>query len=324
MKDLGLSDLVEISETLSQGLQAGKDLRGILKWLEVNASSPRIKEAAGALLVSSKTTHWEESLQSQKESWKKVEARLLIEILAQSRKGHLHLSQLLNVFSHSLRMVIKLEQRQKSLLFIPRFQAGISVFVAFLFGVILPFCSSELFPSFWQLGRSDLFFVGFGGVAIGLILLYWMSLKPRQNFQQILQMVFFWVFLSVLIQSGLDLISAWRRTLCILNFPPKLRILFNPLNANVDGLQKFLEKLEICAPSLWRRSLVGLRWAYANGIGLSSFLKETAQTQSEEIFYKWDDEIRRLSVLSVLPISFFIFPSVMFLLLGPRLLEMLQ
>jgi len=324
MNRLGTEDLIDLSDALHLGLLAGKDLQTSLGWLEINAVSKSARDFCSRLRKLARTTNWEESLLLLEIERSRPEQRIFVEILSQSRKGSLHLSQLLKVFSGSIKMLNKLQKRQRSLLFVSKFQAGVGLFTAILFGIILPILSPTLFPSFAHFGRLDLGLVGFSGILIGFVALYWMGLKPKRNFQDILHRVFFWIFLSVFIQSGMDLNSAWQKSVLALNFPPDIRDKFDLRKANFEGFGKFIEELETTLPMDWRKGLVGLRWVHSQGFGLSSYLKDLAHDQSEEVFFRWDDEIRKLSTLSILPMTLFIFPSVMFLLVGPRFLEILQ
>ncbi len=316
-------DLLQLGQAFEFGLKGGRDTATILRWLSQESSSVRVRDFCIRVTTSARVDSLEKALEREKSLSTELLTILFIEILQQSQRGTHHLSQLLENYLKTLRITSKLEKQRKSLLFVPKFQAIVGLIVACLFSFILPTLWPELFPSFLSSGRWELFMLGVCGVLLGVYSLHLMCRRPERHMASMIQSVYFLQFMALMTQGGLDFVSAWTKSLQIIPFPPSLKTAFEPSSSRVLSMADFLDEKRKAAPESWRPLLAGLSWVVSSGQGISGYLKSSSEIWGEEIALQWEDEIRKLSALSVLPLSFLVFPASMFLLVGPHFLELM-
>jgi hypothetical protein len=210
--------------------------------------------------------------------------------------------------------------QMKSLMFLPRFQALIALAIVLLFVAVLPLISPLMFPTFLQMKRFDLFVIGVAGVALGFVVLWWLSIKPERRLNDLLSQQFLFFFLATFVRTGMDLASAWSEAVSA-SCTGDLRDQLTPAEGvRAKSFKEFISELIPTTSAPMARNLVGLLWILPTGLGLSDFLQSCAESEAERLLFAWEDEVRRLSVVSILPLSLLIFPSAVFLLAGPQVL----
>lgn len=323
-KALMPKDLQRISQYLLMGLRSGKDMISILKWAATHDSSAMTREYLNYLTLEIRFDNQLEVFEKNKRESLNLFQKLFFEILLQSQRGSSHVSGLIEVFIEILRRVQRLQKQAQSLLFVPRFQAIVGLSVALLFALVLPWVWPDLFPSFLLVGRADLFCTGMGGALLGVWVLRMMCQRPQRHFEDLLQTTFFFQFMTIFVQSGSDFMTSWSRSVSAIPFRADLKKALSPQAATVQTVHDFLTEKREVVPSKWKDLMTGLLWATSTGQGLSNYLRASANAQADEISFEWEDEIRKLTALSVLPLSFIVFPAAMFLLVGPRFLELMS
>ncbi|MDB5037625.1 MAG: hypothetical protein JWQ35_1153 [Bacteriovoracaceae bacterium] len=316
-------DLVRISTMMEVGLKSGRDWISILEWISKSDHKIKIRDHLRGLLRRLKIDSLENTLLEEREKSPDLLWKMFVEILLQANRGSLHLSNLFKSFSEIGRSVIQLRRKEKSLLFIPRFQSCTSLLMTLGFAWGFPLMAPGLFPTFLTLKRPDLFYGGLGIILIGFILLHWLCSRPRRTLGPLLSTSFFFYFLSVHVESGLDLVSSWYRSLEAVPLPENLKQRLSRPGLGVESMESFLLDLSTKLKGSWPGILTGLIWAKNSGIGLSRFLKEISDKETERLLFSWEDEIRKLTMISLLPLAILVFPGTMFLLVGPQLLELM-
>ncbi|MBN8554205.1 MAG: hypothetical protein J0L93_02075 [Deltaproteobacteria bacterium] len=319
---LKTSDLVRTAGSLELGLRAGRDWISILKWISMNDPKEDVRVYFRFLCHKLKFEAIENVLRSEKELSRDLTWILFIEILLQAHRGSQHLSQLFQTFSKTSYSIQQLKQKEISLLFVPRFQTWAALLLTVAFTIALPMLAPEYFPTFITLKRYDLFAAGFGYLGLGFCLLQWMCIRPRRHLRPMLNLTFFFYFLSLFIESGLDFSSAWYRAVGTVDFDHRIRSLLQKSGLNVETSEDFLKNLQSQLQAPWPEILNGLLWAKTSGVGLSNYLKSISEKEGERLTALWEDEIRKLTMTSLIPLGLVIFPATLFLLVGPQMLQL--
>ncbi len=317
-----IADLRRLSSGMEMGIRSGRDWRSILQWLSLKDSSSDLRKFLSELTKKLEFATEEEVFRSEKSKVNDLCLKMFFEILLQSQKGVTHFSQLFNRYASILTAVEKLKRQEKSLLFVPQFQAWMALLTTLFFTFALPFLVKGMFPSFILLGRFDLFAIGVFIILVGLGLLLWLCSLPRRHLKPLLSKVFFFYFLSIYIESGLDLISSWNLAREATQVDSKLKISLHPGNIQIDRFDESLEKWARQLSNGWPEVLIGILWARVSGSQLSKFLRDVSEREGERLMAHWEDELRKLTLFTLLPLGFFIFPGTLFLLIGPQLLEL--
>ncbi len=248
-------------------------------------------------------------------------SRLFLEILIASQKNTHRLSGIFEVFSEIIESLINLKRQEARALWIPKFQSWISILIALLFVAGLPILAPDLFPTFLSLDREDLFCSGLAVLCSGFLLLYWMALQPSRNLTPLLNNTFFFYFMSVYIETGLDSATSWSQAVRAVDFPKFLKHKLDRKELQAESLEDHWADLQNELPAPWPEILNGLLWAKISGIGISKYLQKVSKSEANRLTGLWQDQIQKLSMLSLIPLSLFIFPSTLFLLVGPLILE---
>lgn len=289
-----------------------------------NDSDPQVRIYFESFLYRFSVEATESLLSNESKRFKSPLGRLFFQLLRQNTRGSLNLSRLFARFTKIAEGVDQLERRERGMLFVPKFQTWVAVCMSFLFLLVLPGLSNDLFPTFLSLKRYDLFAAGISFLTLGFLSLHWMCVQPRRHLKPYLELVFFMQFLSLFIESGLDLITSWYRALEMCEMNATLSCQLRRKDLSVEIMDEFLGQLALRLKAPWPEILVGILWAKTSGVGLSQYLQGVSERQSEILLSRWDEEIRRLSLTTLLPLGFLIFPSVLFLLVGPQFIQLVN
>lgn len=312
-------DWIRIASFLELGLKSGRDWPSILEWTSHADANSSLKLYLRQLLVRMKWKGADEALHSAVLRAQSPEEKMFLHILMQNQRGLGHLSVLCTRFTQILRQVEKLRRHERALLFIPKFQAWTSVGVCLIFTCILPILAPGIFPQFYQQQRWDLFVLGFLGIGAGLTSLYSMTLRPQRHIRNLLNQTFFLYFISVFVESGRDLPGAWREALKISDLGSLNTLLTPP---GVEKFEDFLIRISKTLTGSWPGILAGISWAKTSGTSISQYLREFSDGEAERLAWAWEFEVRKTSLLTFIPLAGLIFPSTLFLLIGPQILEL--
>jgi hypothetical protein len=89
-------------------------------------------------------------------------------------------------------------------------------------------------------------------------------------------------------------------------------------------MDDFLNSLSKSLKAPWPELLMGVLWAKMSGIGLSQYLQSASDRQSEILLSLWDEEIRKLTITTIIPLGLLIFPAALFILIGPQFLALVN
>lgn len=318
------SALMRLAQFLETGLRSGRDWISVIRWISTFDSDSKVRSYFSNFLGQLSVDSNDALLDRESRKYASPLGRLFFQLLRQNLKGANSLSKIFQRVANIAESVDRLRRREKGMLFIPKFQTWIASGITILFIVALPSLSHEMFPTFITLKRFDLFTVGLAMLAIGFWTLHWMCKQPQKRLSPQLEVVFFLQFLSLFVESGQDLTGAWYRALEISNLKPDLKIHLERKHLTADTLDDFLKSLTKVLTGPWPELITGILWAKASGVGLSQYLQASADRQAERLMSQWDDEIRKLSLTTVMPLGFLIFPSVLFLLIGPQIVELVN
>jgi hypothetical protein len=320
----GAEDLIRISWSLETGLRSGRDWISILHWISTNDPKPSVRLYFQSVCHKLKFESIEKTLKQEREKYRDLVWNLFIEILLQAHRGSQHLSQLFSTFSKTAYSIHKLKQKESSLLFIPKFQMWTALGITLAFAIGLPLAAPGFFPTFFVLRRFDLAAAGFIYLSLGFFILHWMCSRPRRHLNPLLRLTFFFYFLSLFIESGLDFTTSWYKAVDTVDFESKLHQLLKKSGLNVETSEDFLKNLQMRLEQPWPEILNGLIWAKNTGVGLSQFLRSTSDKEGDRLMFQWEDEVRRLTMLTLIPLGLMIFPATLFLLVGPQMLQLMS
>jgi|GEM_PF-6167822 len=312
-------DLLRVLSTLQMGLRSGKDWVYVLRWLSENDPNETLRQRFIDFIQKIKICGIERSLQEQKSVENTIEWKMFYEILLQSQKGAQHLSELLCFFYQLVRRLEGLRNKQQSLLLVPKLQSFIFLSLSLVLALVLPLIFPRLFPSFIQLGRIDLFLEALFALLFGIGVLNWICSRPNRIYRPALHVTLFFYLMSLFIRCGLDYLSSWNKAVDSTEFSDsfknKLRISNTKSDLFLNTIQSFQKRLS--AP--WPRVLLGMNWALSAGSELGEYLEKSALQEFENFIFQWEDELRRLTVISLFPLAFICFPAAFFLLIGPQI-----
>jgi hypothetical protein len=312
--------IIQLAEFLELGCQSGKDWTQVFLGIIAHPVDQPLKLLCEKALQLYKWQSASEVFLTLETQSKDPLQKMFFRVLVNSQKSSLHLSVALRGFIQTARGVQKLRMQMKSLMFLPRFQALIALAIVLLFVAVLPLISPLMFPTFLQMKRFDLFVIGVAGVALGFVVLWWLSIKPERRLNDLLSQQFLFFFLATFVRTGMDLASAWSEAVSA-SCTGDLRDQLTPAEGvRAKSFKEFISELIPTTSAPMARNLVGLLWILPTGLGLSDFLQSCAESEAERLLFAWEDEVRRLSVVSILPLSLLIFPSAVFLLAGPQVL----
>jgi len=321
-RSLKIEELQKLTRLLLVGLSSGKDLAGIFQWVAENDENKSLREFALRLSRDSKTDHLCSVLHAEKQRAENPVEAFWFEILLQSQKGNQQLSQLLQKFLDLSSKINQLEKQLKAHLIVPKIQSLICCFVGVSFAIVLPAIWPALFPSFLGLGKPELFAAGIAGMLAGVYCFQLMQRKPQKRFRELVEFVAFFEFLAALSLSGLDFVSAWRKVLetKLLSEPTRLKLSMS--SYKMESIRDLLLKLQAESVGPWKSVMTGLLWSQSGGMGVSKYIRSVLDFSVMDLCMEWEAEVRALSVWAIIPLCLFIFPSSMFLLIGPRILEL--
>jgi hypothetical protein len=262
--------------------------------------------------------------QQQKFQSRALEEILFWDVIALSQQGSSSVSRALQHYRKLVRLIYQLRRQQASALFIPHFQAFVAVSMAVLFVFVLPVLWPEDFPSFLRLGRLDLFMMGIGGVLCGVATLYLMSQRPKRLAADLLSMVSFFSSLGFLLETGKDFVTSWRYTVDTLPLGSKVQETLQLPSPLSRPLPECLRLQTIQLPAPWQRPLEEVILALEAQWPVASLVQALADSLQTDLGFEWEDMSRKLSVVTVIPLNFILFPSAMFLLIGPRFIELME
>ena len=119
-----------------------------------------------------------------------------MEILLKVQRGQKNPSSLLDVFQVVVYEICKLKRKQKGLLLIPKLQTWSVLFLSLFFTIGLPQMAPDLFYSFLDLGRRDLFILGWSVILGGVLSIWGLSRWSYRHCSPLLSITFFFYFLS--------------------------------------------------------------------------------------------------------------------------------
>lgn len=320
LKTLSIEDILRLGRVLEIGIKSGKDWVSILKWTAANDSSSHLRQVLVVFCRRLQVDGIEKAIRVERELSKSLEWSVFLELLLQAQHGAMHLSQLFRSYHQVVYKLHQLKKKQKSLLVVPKMQAGMALSLGALFSFVLPLFFPGMFPSFLGLGRYDLFAIGLGLLGLGGAVIFYMCHRPARHHRPALSTTFFFYMVSLFLDSGSDLLTAWNKALDAIEMDPKMITQLRMPLSKPDDLVEFLSRLQKQMPEPWPGILNGLNWTYQSGLDLSSYLKETSAQEIERFTFQWEDEVRRLGVSTLIPLGIFVFPSSMFLLMGPQFL----
>lgn len=321
LKKIPLQELLIFSRFIGMSLKVGRDLKtGLCDFIKT------YPEFRLSLFVTDLHSQFgvvgvEVALKQAIKKSPLAELTILLEILSLSLSDHHHVTRFLKDYEVVLYQQIKFQKEIRSQLFVPKLQGLVTIAMVGLFAFGLPQFFPALFPSFTSLGRYDLLISSWAFILLGFLIMMILTKKPLLELQDKVLSIYFFYFLSVFVDSGMDLRSAWIKSEKIIYEEFKRRPLRLPV--------KMVNSLEDHLPEIWKNLdlslkniLISVRWALKSGLGLAKFLQTSARHLSDEVLSETDHLIKRVGVLLVFPLTFIIFPAGMFLLLGPLLISL--
>jgi hypothetical protein len=206
-------DLTRISWYLVTSLRSGRDWFGSLEMISVRDPEPRVRYFFSEFIKISKIEGVESAIRRLIRQAGSTLVKLFLHVLLQSQRGSIQLSKMLEQFGNLAYRTGQLKRKHQELQFTPRFQMWGTLAVTIFLVFIVPVISPIHMPTFLSQGRSDLFFAGVSLIAMGFILMEWLSWKTRRYFEPMIQMTFFFSFLGFFVESGLDLVTSWKSSL---------------------------------------------------------------------------------------------------------------
>ena len=317
---LNVADVIQLAEFLEVGCQTGRDWTQVFLAVSEHPVHPRLKTFCSRAIDLYKFRSAAEVFSHLEMENMDVLQRMFFKIILSSFKSSGHFSVSLKSFISTARRIERLRRQLASLMFLPKFQAWLALAIVLLFIAVLPSVSSEMFPTFIQMGRADLFVAGLVVILSGFGILWWLSMRPERRLKELLAQQFFFFFMSVYVRLGMDLSSAWTESVKISCSGRLKKLLLPPEGIRVTTFRDYVNGIIPRASEPMARNLAGLLWMMPTGCGLSDFLQSCAESESERLLFAWEDEVRRLSVVSILPLSLLIFPGSLFLLAGPQVM----
>jgi len=318
--NLNLFHLIQLAEFIEMGCQTGKDWTQVFSGVVQHPVDSKLKVFCTHALSLYKYQSAVDVFSSFESQSRDPLEKVFFRILLSSQKSSLHLSTALRSFIQTARRIQKLRGQLSSLMFLPKFQGLLAIAIVLIFVAILPAVSSQMFPTFIQLGRTDLFVGGLLGVTVGFSSLWWMSVRPERRLKSLLSQQFLFFFMATFVRLGMDLQSSWTEAVKISCSGKLQNLLIPPQGVRVKSFKDHLTDIIPQTSAAMARNLVGILWILPTSLGLSDYLQACAESEAERLLFAWEDEIRRLSVMSILPLSLFVFPSALFLLAGPQVL----
>jgi hypothetical protein len=296
----------------------------IIRWISSNDPDLEVRKYFQGFIYRFSVETTDSFLDGEMKNFNSPLGRLFFQLLKQNLRGGQNLSKLFSRFSKIAEGIDQLQRRERGMLFVPKFQTWVAAAMSLFFVMGLPLISHEYFPTFISLHRGDLLFVGLAILALGFYLLHWMCRRPQKQLKPHLELVFFLQFLSLFIESGLDLISAWYKAIDVSNMDSRLRSQLRRKDLSVETMDDFLNSLSKSLKAPWPELLMGVLWAKMSGIGLSQYLQSASDRQSEILLSLWDEEIRKLTITTIIPLGLLIFPAALFILIGPQFLALVN
>lgn len=316
--------LLRLATLLEMGIRAGRDWISVLDWMSKTDADRDLRHQISRWICQLRFESTESFLRSEQRRSNDPLNNLFISIVIQNHRGISSGAALFRSYSQMAKTFIRLKRQEKAMLFLPKFQALVCLIMSLGFVIVLPKLAEKSFPSFLDLNRFDLYALGMSLMAIGIVLLFWLCHLPQKRLRPLLGTPFFLTFLAIQMEGGIDFVSAWRAGLEVISLPDDLKAKLSLRELRSESVSEFIRSLKPKLRRPWPEILVGMEWVRCSGQSLSVFLKESAESEIERIFQTWDEEVRKVTALALLPLGFLIFPASLFLLIGPQMLKLIE
>ncbi|TVQ79074.1 MAG: hypothetical protein EA369_05750 [Bradymonadales bacterium] len=313
-----LKEIQQLNELFLMSLQAGRDWVAALQWLA--QSNSKQAPLARRWVAEIETMGAQPFLLKKRAEALREEESIFFEILLIQQKGQGSLIQALSQFQDLIFQLSRVREIQRNLFLIPIAQGGFCLLFCFVLAVVLPILLPDLFRSFLHFGRWDLFLYGLFPLGLGAFLLHRISIRSEKRLQQEVCGLPALHFLSIRIQAGEDIQSAWGEMAKGLRLPSCLASI-----QRKNQTQSFQSRLEESLPKMvspWDRILLGISWTMKTGVGVAQFLDRMSQEESQRLFALAEYRLRKDSLLSLLPLVFLCFPGCLYLVMGPAFYEL--
>lgn len=312
------ADLARLCQFLESGLRVGRSLADLLQVAEAREMRPSVRQKIGSWRKYLMTMSRGEALRSAHALCKNPEERLFLQVIVQVQKSSHHAAKLLGALHKILLSQVRMHQKMRSLRVIPLMQILTIVVSSFSFAILLPRLFPHYFVSFDQLGRWDLFSAGISLVVLGALLSHRLFQRPQKSRVPHYQFTIFVQFLSFQISSGRDLMTAWNEALNQSPLSEALKHRLTPQGSNARGVNSFLQQVSHGLPLYWVDLIDNLSWVLKNGQPVVESLQAFVEYEFESNLFEWELELKRASILVLLPMSLLCAPGCLFLILGPQ------
>lgn len=321
---LKLKELLYLSSYLQRGLNAGQTWPGLIRHMAGREDRSNLSIFCKSLNTFIQNFGIERAIHLMQKKKGSLEYKMFLHLLSFCDYSTQNSRDNFVRFRSILLRLQQLQNKQKSMSFLPRFQAMstivISALMLFLIPRIFPFFSF----GFRELGQTRLLISAWLVLGIGLVLLFVSLDWPLRRQRQELKLCVFLYLNSLLLSSGLDALTTWRKALGFIRFPRKWARVLERTSQHYDSFDAYLQSCGERLKKPWAEILESFRWSIKNGTDLSVFVRQYADELTDECLWKWEYESRKASLLSLLPLYFICLPACLFLLIGPLLLRLSQ
>jgi len=245
--------------------------------------------------------------------------QLAFRLISRLHRNLNHLISGLESFSQSLQQLIQFDLEQKTALATSSYQAVSIAIVSLLMSTLGPFVLSGALISFLDLQMY--FAYGFGILLIfaGIYLVYRSSLQLKRRRNEIMQGFSFLQCLISHLETGQNFFESWNASLELgsLKDIESLKLETSKFELLPSVIESRLEYFKRPCRSVLERMLSQIQ----NVSQLPKQLRMATQLEFEHEFERCRFQIKRMSVLSLMPVLLLCFPGSCFLLIGPQLVR---
>lgn len=316
-----LRQSIRIADLFEIGLRAGNDIFSILQWMQDEDPDQSLRNWAEQILKELRLERCEQIVQDLESAALTLHERLLYQTIQNVLRGSIAGSEAFANLSSALHPLLEMKGKERALLFLPKFQACLGIAIVTFFVVVLPLWNSEQFFTFIHLGRADLYIYGCLVLLLGFVCIMGMCRLPSRHLAPLMEMNLHLMTVCLTIEGGWDFAYAWRKGVEGLPRSSRLRSFLSLPASPVESFDDYLRGRAAILKSPWPEILSNLLWVRSQGGDLSAFLKRTLHRQNILLLQAWDEQIRRMTMLTLVPLGFFIFLPCMYLIVGPQFLE---
>lgn len=318
------AEWIFLARALEVGLKSGRGpVTSLTSVLEI-CPHQNLCDYINHLLAELRTGGLAEVIQLQKEKSLDQQEKIFLEVLSLFDKGVQKIHKTLQEFRSYLTAKATLERRLQAALFVPRAQILVSTVILLFFTLVMPNLVGAGFPTFLELGRTDLYLAGWALIVLGLLVVMGLCQYPRRRLSQCFHRGFFFQFVLVYLESGRDFETSWKNAVALIPFSQSLEEKLVPAETRTDEFKTFLLKTGQSLRSPWPEYLTSLCLVVERGVSVKETLELIVSQEKEYASEIGEGVISKTSFLSLLPLGGLVFPATLYLLLGPQLMQLME